>query len=166
MPIGKNSINRVAQGLDEAAMPMTAEVAVTTEVTSVEATATAPAIPEKDDTVPTAIEKTIVKSTAKKPAAKKPAAKKPTAKKAAPKAPAAEVTEAKEEAKEEAKAPELIGQAVAAPAPKKRGRKPGSKNKKKPAAVAAPKRRVGRPARKPAAATAFAIGEELPVYLL
>ena len=161
MPIGKNSINRVARGLDEAAMPMTAEVAVTTEVTSVEATATAPAIPEKDDTVPTAIEKTIVKSTAKKPAAKKPAAKKPTAKKAAPKAPAADVTEAKEEAK----APELIGQAVAAPSPKKRGRKPGSKNKKKPA-VAAPKRRVGRPARKPAAATAFAIGEELPVYLL
>ena len=135
MSIGKTSINRVAEGLDGAgAAPMS------TEIPSVE------------------LEKTIVEGTAekaeKKPTAKKPAAKKPAEKKAEEK-PA-------EENKEATVAPELVGQSVAAPAAR-RGRKPGSKNKKtaakQPAAKRTYTRRVQRVAR-------VAIGEELPVYLL
>ena len=126
MSIGKNSINRVAEGIDsENAAPMTAEIP------SVE------------------LERTIVEGTkdeAEKPA-KKPAAKKPTAKKAAKK-PASKKKEEKKEA------PELVGQAAAAP---RRGRKPGSKNKKPY------QRKTVRPA---AAFGKVAIGEALPVYLL
>ena len=149
MPIGKKSILRVAEGaLGENAAPMTVETpAAEVEAKTVAAVAATPVVEEAGDAPATTVEKTIVKGTAKKaakPAAKKPAAKKPAAKKATAKKPEAE----------EKKAPELVGQAAAAtPAPKKRGRKPGSKNK--PAApVAIP------------ALGAVAIGEELPIYLL
>lgn len=130
MSIGKNSINRVAEGIDsENAAPMTAEIpSVELERTIVEGT--------KDE----------AEKPAKKPA-KKPAAKKTTAKKAAKK-PAAKKKEEKKEA------PELVGQAAAAP---RRGRKPGSKNKKPY------QRKTVRPA---AAFGKVAIGEALPVYLL
>ena len=154
MPIGKNSISRVAEGLDSAnAAPLAAEMPVAetpaTEVEKkiVEATSEAPLTPEKGETVATAVEKKTVKSTAKKAPAKKPAAKKATKK-------------TEEKATEEKKAPELVGQAVAAP--KKRGRKPGSKNKPKATvAVKAPRVVAAKPA-----ISAVAIGEELPVYLL
>ena len=158
MPIGKNSINRVAAGLDsENAAPMAAEIpSVEIEKTIVEGTA-ATAEP-----TPAAEEKTVEKKpTAKKPAAKKPATKKPAAKKPAEEKPAEEAAPAV--------APELVGQAVAAPAPR-RGRKPGSKNKKKPVAAAkAPTRKANRIPRAPETAQAFltvSIGEDLPVYLL
>ena len=173
MPIGKNSISRVAEGIESPnAAPMNvvetpAEVTVEVEKKIVESTAEA-ITPEKGEaTVATEIEKKIVESTAKKPATKKPATKKPATKKAAPKTakkPAAKKAEGAPAA-EQTKAPELIGQAVAAPAPKKRGRKPGSKNKPKAAVapVAESKPRTRRVAK---AASAIAIGEELPVYLL
>ncbi len=162
MPIGKNSISRVAEGIESPnAAPMNvtetpAEVTVEIEKKVVESTAAAPTAEKGEVTPATQIEKKIVESTAKKPAAKKPAAKKtaPKTAKKTVKAPAAEQTAA----------PELIGQAAAAPAPKKRGRKPGSKNKPKTAAPVARKprtRRIARPA-----SPAIAIGEELPVYLL
>ena len=158
MPIGKNSINRVAAGLDsENAAPMAAEIpSVEIEKTIVEGTA-ATAEP-----TPATEEKTVEKKpTAKKPTAKKPAAKKPAAKKPAEEKPAEEAAPAV--------APELVGQAVAAPAPR-RGRKPGSKNKKKPVAAAkAPARKANRIPRAPETAQAFltvSIGEDLPVYLL
>ena len=164
MPIGKNSINRVAAGLDsENAAPMAAEIpSVEIEKTIVEGTA-ATAEP-----TPAAEEKTVEKKpTAKKPAAKKPATKKPAAKKPVAKKPAEE--KPAEEAAP-AVAPELIGQSVAAPALKKRGRKPGSKNKKKPVAAAKPAaRKANRIPRAPETAQAFltvSIGEDLPVYLL
>ena len=159
MPIGKNSISRVAEGLDSAnAAPLAAEMPVAetpaTEVEKkiVEATSEAPLAPEKGETVATTVEKKTVKSTAKKAPAKKPAAKK-TEKKAEKKV--------EDKPAEEKKAPELIGQAVAAP--KKRGRKPGTKNKPKAAtaAVKAPRAVAKKPA-----VSAIAIGEELPVYLL
>ena len=152
MPIGKSSISRVAAGLDnENAAPLVTETPATeVEKKIVEATSDAPVAPEAGDTAATTVEKTIVKSTAKK----KAPAKKPTAKKAAPK-------KAEEKPAEEKKAPELIGQAVAAP--KKRGRKPGTKNKPKAAPVAV---KAPRAAAKKAALSAIAIGEELPVYLL
>ena len=163
MPIGKNSINRVAAGLDsENAAPMAAEIpSVEIEKTIVEGTA-ATAEP-----TPAAEEKTVEKKpTAKKPAAKKPATKKPAAKKPAAKKP---VEEKPAEEAAPAVAPELVGQAVAAPAPR-RGRKPGSKNKKKPVAAAkAPARKANRIPRAPETAQAFltvSIGEDLPVYLL
>ena len=172
MPIGKNSISRVAEGIESPnAAPMNvvetpAEVTVEVEKTIVESTAAA--TPEKGEaTTATEIEKTIVESTAKKPAAKKPAAKKPVKKAAAKKAaPKAAKKEEKAPAAEDKKAPELIGQAVAAPTPKKRGRKPGSKNKPKTVAVAPTERkpRTRRVAAK--ASSLIAIGEELPVYLL
>lgn len=149
MPIGKSSIHRVAEGaLGENAAPLTVETpAVEVEQESVTAVAEPPVEVEAGDTPATTVEKTIVRSTARK--AKKPAAKKPAAKKAVAKKPAAKKT-----VDEEKKAPELIGQAAAAtPAPKKRGRKPGSKNK--PAAPATVR-----------AQGAVAIGEDLPVYLL
>ena len=84
MSIGKNSINRVAAGLDnEEAAPMT------TEIPSVE------------------LERTIVTGTAeeaeKKPAEKKPAAKKPAAKK--PTAKKTEEKKAEEKKAEETSAP-------------------------------------------------------------
>ena len=158
MPIGKNSINRVAAGLDsENAAPMAAEIpSVEIEKTIVEGTA-ATAEP-----TPAAEEKTVEKKpTAKKPAAKKPATKKPAAKKPVEEKPAEEAAPAV--------APELVGQAVAAPAPR-RGRKPGSKNKKKPVAAAKPAaRKANRIPRAPETAQAFltvSIGEDLPVYLL
>lgn len=152
MSIGKKSINRVAAGLDnENAAPLSIPTAV--EEAIVEGTAEAAAEATLD--TPTAVEEAIVKGTAKK----KPAAKKKTT----AKKPAA--TEKKEEAKSEAAetvAPELVGQSAAAPAAR-RGRKPGSKNKKK----ATP--RATRIPRAPETAKAFlavAIGEDLPVYLL
>lgn len=133
MSVGKNSINRVAEGAES-----THSAPLTEETPSV------------------AIEKAIVEGTAqgaeKKPAAKKPAAKKPAAKK----------TTAKKPASKHAIAPELDGQSVAAPAAR-RGRKPGSKNKK-PAA-----KKATRIPRAPAIAKTLhgvSIGEELPVYLL
>ena len=156
MPIGKSSISRVAAGLDnENAAPLVTDTPATEgEKKIVEATSDAPLAPEAGEAAATTVEKTIVKSTAKKTTAKKPAAKKAAPKKATEK-------KAEEKPAEEKKAPELIGQAVAAP--KKRGRKPGSKNKPKaaPAAVKAP-----RAAAKKTALSAIAIGEELPVYLL
>ena len=152
MPIGKSSISRVAAGLDnENAAPLVTDTPATeVEKKIVEATSDAPIAPEAGEAAATTVEKTIVKSTAKK----KAPAKKPTAKKAAPK-------KAEEKPAEEKKAPELIGQAVAAP--KKRGRKPGTKNKPKAAPVAV---KAPRAAAKKAALSAIAIGEELPVYLL
>ena len=152
MPIGKSSISRVAAGLDnENAAPLVADTPATeVEKKIVEATSEAPVAPEAGDTAATTVEKTIVKSTAKK----KTPAKKPAVKKAAPK-------KAEEKPAEEKKAPELIGQAVAAP--KKRGRKPGSKNKPKAAPVAV---KAPRAAAKKAIPATVAIGEELPVYLL
>lgn len=175
MPIGKSSINRVAAGLENPeAAPMNPEetpAAVTVEIEKkiVESTATAPTAEKSEETVATKVEKKIVKSTAKKPAAKKPAEKKAAAAKKETKKPAKKAAAVKIEAAEEKKAPELVGQAVAAPAPKKRGRKPGSKNKPKvavaetvkaPAEKAAPKKRV-----KDGFGT-VAIGQELPVHLL
>ena len=149
MSIGKNSINRVAAGLDsEEAAP------ITTEIPSVE------------------LERTIVNGTAeeaeKKPAEKKPAAKKPSTKKPAAKKTETKKTEAAPAAAPPV-APELEGQAVAAPT--RRGRKPGSKNKttaKKTAAKRTPtpvepRRRTVRVVK---ALSGVAIGEELPVYLL
>ena len=149
MPIGKSSISRVAEGLDGANAAPMAELTPATEVEvkTVEATASAPVEKKQDEAPATAVEKAIVKKTAKKPAKKaeekKPAAKK-TVKKAAP--------------AEEKKAPELIGQAVAAPAAKKRGRKPGTKNK--PVAAPAPV------AKKADGFGKVAIGDAMPVYLL
>ena len=157
MPIGKSSISRVAAGLDnENAAPLVTDTPATeVEKKIVEATSDAPLAPEAGEAAATTVEKTIVKSTAKKKApAKKPAAKKEAPKKAAEK-------KAEEKPQEEKKAPELIGQAVAAP--KKRGRKPGTKNKPKAAPVAV---KAPRAAAKKAALSAIAIGEELPVYLL
>ena len=159
MPIGKNSINRVAAGLDsENAAPMT--VATEVEVAIVEGTAEAAA--EAPVTTPTEVETAIVTGTAekKKPAAKKPRTKKTPETEAPAEAAPAEVTVA----------PELVGQSVAAPAAKRRGRKPGSKNKKTVAArkPAAP-RKTNRIPRAPETAKSFlavAIGEDLPVYLL
>lgn len=159
MPIGKNSINRVAAGLDsENAAPMT--VATEVEVAIVEGTAEAAA--EAPVTTPTEVETAIVTGTVekKKPAAKKPRTKKTPETEAPAEAAPAEVTVA----------PELVGQSVAAPAAKRRGRKPGSKNKKTVAAKkpAAP-RKTNRIPRAPETAKSFlavAIGEDLPVYLL
>ena len=157
MPIGKSSISRVAEGaLGENAAPLSVDTPATeVEVKTVTAIAETPATPEKGDAPATTVEKTIVKGAAKKkPAAKKTTAKKPAAKKATPKKPTAKKAEA-----EEKKAPELVGQAAAAtPAPKKRGRKPGSKNKPAAAPVVAP-HAVSAPG-------AVAIGEDLPIYLL
>ncbi len=159
MPIGKNSINRVAAGLDsENAAPMT--VATEVEVAIVEGTAEAAT--EAPVTTPTEVETAIVTGTVekKKPAAKKPRTKKTPETEAPAEAAPAEVTVA----------PELVGQSVAAPAAKRRGRKPGSKNKKTVAAKkpAAP-RKTNRIPRAPETAKSFlavAIGEDLPVYLL
>ena len=151
MPIGKNSINRVAAGLENHdAAPMTLEkapaaVTVETEKTIVESTAAEPIVEVGEETAATKIEKKIVKSTAKKPAKKKPAKK------------------AEAPAVEEKKAPELVGQAVAAPAAKKRGRKPGSKNKPKAVAPVVKKQEAPK---KTEGFTAVAIGTDLPVYLL
>ena len=161
MPIGKNSINRVAAGLDsENAAPMTVPTAV--EKTIVEGTAEAAT--EAPVTTPTEVETAIVTGTAEKATEKKTAARKPRAKK---------TTEAPAEAApaEATVAPELVGQAVAAPAAKRRGRKPGSKNKKTVAAKkpATTTRKVNRIPRAPETAKSFlavAIGEDLPVYLL
>ena len=152
MPIGKNSIGRVAAGLDSAnAAPLTPDTTPATEVEKkiVEATSEAPVAPEVGDAPAVTVEKKTVKSTAKKAPAKKTTTKKTEAK-------PAEKADA-----EEKKAPELIGQAVAAP--KKRGRKPGTKNAPKAAAVAVKATRV---AAKKTTLSAVAIGEELPVYLL
>ena len=91
---------------------------------------------------------------------------------AATEAPVAEApaAEAPAATAEEGMAPELVGTTAAAP--RRRGRKPGSKNKKGTAA-AAPKRSTTRVAKRipraPETAKAFlavAIGEDLPVYLL
>ena len=176
MPIGKSSINRVAAGLENPdAAPMNLETPAVSEVTValekkiVESTAAT--APEKgEETVATKIEKKTVKSTAKKPTAKKPvekkAAEKKIEKKPVEKKPAAKKPTAKK-AVEEAKAPELIGQAVAAPAAKKRGRKPGSKNKAK--TVKIPAVAAVAPVKAPAANDSFAavaIGQKLPVHLL
>ena len=159
MPIGKNSINRVAAGLDnENAAPMT-DVTIPTAVEKAIVKGTAEAAAEAPVTTPTEVEEAIVSGTAEA-ATETPAAEE---------APAAEASVA----------PELVGQSVAAPAAaqKRRGRKPGSKNKKKveevkPAAprkaTAAP-RKAARIPRAPETAKSFlavAIGEELPVYLL
>ena len=160
MPIGKNSINRVAAGLDsENAAPMTVPTAV--EKTIVEGTAEAAT--EAPVTTPTEVETAIVEGTAEK---KKPAAKKPRTKKAPETEAPAEATPA-----EATVAPELVGQSVAAPAAKRRGRKPGSKNKKTVAAKkpAITTRKANRIPRAPETAKSFlavAIGEDLPVYLL
>lgn len=159
MSIGKNSINRVAAGLDnENAAPMT--VATEVEVAIVEGTAEAAA--EAPVATPTEVETAIVEGTAekKKPTARKPRTKKTTETEAPAEAAPAEATVA----------PELVGQSVAAPAAKRRGRKPGSKNKKTVAAKkpAAP-RKTNRIPRAPETAKSFlavAIGEDLPVYLL
>lgn len=144
MSIGKTSINRVAAGLEneEAAAPLQAEIPAVT------------------------VEKKIVEGTAataeKKPAAKKPAAKKPAAKKPAEKKPTEKKAEEKE-TKEATVAPELVGQAVAAPAVR-RGRKPGSKNK--PKAQKKPAARIPRAVETVHSFYGVAIGEELPVHLL
>lgn len=94
---------------------------------------------------------------------------------------AVEKTPAEKKAEENV-APELIGQAVAAaPAPKKRGRKPGSKNKPKASVPAKetlpgePKKRGRKPGSKnrvQEAPVAYAenpsvrLGDEMPVWLL
>ena len=161
MPIGKNSINRVAAGLDsENAAPMTVPTAV--EQTIVEGTAEAAA--EAPVTTPTEVETAIVEGTAEKATKKTTTARKPRTKKTETSAEAAPA--------ETAVAPELVGQAVAAPAARRRDRKPGSKNKKtvvakKPAATTT--RKANRIPRAPETAKSFlavAIGEDLPVYLL
>ncbi len=154
MSIGKTSINRVAAGLEneEAAAPLQAEIpAVAVEKKIVEGTA---ATAEKKPAAK--------KPAAKKPAAKKPAAKKPAAKKPAEKKPTEKKAEGKE-TKEAAVAPELVGQAVAAPAVR-RGRKPGSKNK--PKAQKKPAARIPRAVETVHSFYGVAIGEELPVHLL
>ena len=163
MPIGKNSINRVAAGLDsENAAPMTVPTAV--EKTIVEGTAEAAT--EAPVTTPTEVETAIVEGTAEKATEKKTAARKPRAKKTPETEAPAEAAPA-----EVTVAPELVGQSVAAPAAKRRGRKPGSKNKKTVAAVKKPAapRKTNRIPRAPETAKSFlavAIGEDLPVYLL
>ena len=164
MSIGKNSINRVAAGLDnENAAPMT-DVTVPTAVETAIVEGTAKAAAETPVTTPTEVEAAIVEGTAEA-AVKKPAAKKPRTKKTPETETPAEAAPA-----EATVAPELVGQSVAAPAAKRRGRKPGSKNKKTVAAKkpAAP-RKTNRIPRAPETAKSFlavAIGEDLPVYLL
>ncbi len=161
MSIGKSSINRVAEGLDaENSMPLNM---VLSPEEKAEKPAEVPAAPAAE---PTPKKK-------KAPARGKPAA---AEKESAEKTPEQQAEDKRYAAEEQAGvAPELIGQSVAAP--RKRGRKPGSKNKPKVAAE-----RVEKEKKAPRKAEVEAIPapaeqkkqnngcisftEELPVYLL